>query len=419
MLYKHQIKIIEEDKNKTGIWTSTGSGKTLTTLCLARGIVLVIAPKTTVEDKTWEREIEKSKLKHIKNIKVISKETFRRDWNLLDKFDTLIIDEAHTVLGATPNIRWKNKKPIPKTSQLFEAVENYIAKTNPERIYLVTATIVRNPMVVWAASRILGRNWDFYAWRQAFYIKLPIPHREVWVPKKDKETKERLAKAVQGLGYVGRLEDYVDVPPQTFKTVFLELTKEQKDRIKELHIEYPEPIVQVGKIHQVDQGVLTGDEFNKPESFKNEKIDKIVDYTYEFPKIVIFARYTAQIEAIRIAVESTGKKCLILQGSTKNRGEVILEANNMDECVLICQSTISAGWEVPSFPVMIFASLDWSVVSYVQSIGRINRINNLKKNLYIHLVVKGSVDEKVYKSIVEYKMDFLEATYQKYDKERS
>lgn len=417
----------------TGIFTGTGSGKTLIALMLARGNTLVICPKTQKEDGNWERVLKdwieekdgqnvtirggslKIKNSHI-SLTVISKETFRRDHAKLPRFDTVISDESHTQLGVIPNVRQRKRVLIPKASQIFEALDEYLERTKPTRLYLCTATIVKSPFTVWAAGKLLKNpvmRYDmqgFYDFRYEFYTKLPMPGREVWVPKTTDATKNRLAEIVRTLGYVGRLEDFFDVPDQTFKTEYVALTKKQEDRIKELRLEYPQPIVRIGKRHQVENGVLTGNEFESGETFENAKIEKILDYAIEFPRMVIFAKYRAQIDQIEAALHRAGKKVLTLTGDTKDRGAVILEANKAEECVFIAQAQISAGWELPEYPVMIFASRTYSFVDYDQALGRIQRANNIKKNLYISLVVRGGVDEAVDKAFVN-KCDFAERLY--------
>lgn len=409
MLYDHQKKIVLEDKKKFGLFLSTGSGKTRTALMLARGATLIICPKTQWEDKNWEREAEKLNL-DITTIYVISKEQFRKQAATLPPVKTIIVDEAHTMLGVTPNTRSRNKMVIPKASQLFDALEDYVTRVKPERIYLVTATIVKNPMTVWAAAKILGRSFDFWNWRHEFYIKLPMPGREVYVPKDDSNTKDKLAKVVQAIGHVGKLSDYFDVPDQTYRTVWLELNEKQKKRMKELALEYPEPIVLLGKKHQVENGVLAGDEFKAPELFENQKIDKLLELGEEFPRMVIFVKYTAQIKAIVDAFQDTDKKVFVLNGSTKDRGGLLKAANECHYGVFIAQAQVSAGWELPDWPVMVFASMSYSVVDRIQGEGRILRANALKKNLYIDLVVKGGIDEAVFDSIKN-KQDFNERIY--------
>jgi len=243
-----------------------------------------------------------------------------------------------------------------------------------------------------------------------FYFQLPMPGRQVFSPKTDDETKEKLAELVRKLGYVGRLEDYFDVPDQTYRTVYVDLTPKQKARIKEMSFEYPEPIVRVGKIHQIENGILLGDEFSLPEYFDNGKIETLKELALEFPKMIIFAKYTLQIAQIEQELSKAGYRVITLTGSTTNRGEVIARANGANECIFLVQAQISAGWELPAFPVMVFASRTYSFVDYYQAIGRIQRANNIKKNLYINLVVKGGVDEAVDKCI-SMKQDFNEKLY--------
>lgn len=410
-LYKHQQDIISDDPKRTGLWLGTGSGKTLTALFLARGKTLVIAPKTQKEDRNWERENEKNKLGV--DLTVISKETFRRDAHLLPAYNTVIVDEAHTALGVTSGTKWVKKVEYPKTSQLFEALQTYLNRTQPERLYLCTATILKSAMTVWGAGIILGHKWNFYTFRQEFYTFVhEVGPRGCWLPKKDTETKERLARIVKSLGYVGRLEDYFDVPEQTYKTDYIELTPTQRQRIKDMKIEYPDPLVRALKVHQIENGVLAGDEFNAPESFDNNKIDKLIDYSYEFPKMIVFARYSEQIKDIISALKKTGKKVFVLTGDTKDRGALFEEVKKTDEYVFVCQAQISAGWELKECPVMIFASRDYSLVNLDQALGRIQRADHIKKNLYIYLVVRGGTDEAVHEALLN-KQDFNEKLYAK------
>ncbi len=418
-LFDHQKRIIAEDKKVTGLFLGTGAAKTLTALLLAKGKTLVICPKTQKEDGNWEREARKYVIKL--DFDVVSKETFRSMMLAggVKKYDTIIVDEAHTCLGVTPSIRYVKKQAVPKTSQLFEALELYVKTMKPSRVYLCTATIMRSPMTVWGAAKILGHDWNFYEFRSAFYVRLPMPGREVWTAKSDDETKERLALAVKKLGYVGRLEEFFDVPAQTHKVVYIELSAKQKARIKEMAIEYPDPLVRVGKIHQIENGVLAGDEFNASESFESAKLDSILDLAVEYSRMVVFVKYTAQIDDLATSLSEKGHKVLILDGRTKDRGAVILEANKSKECIFIAQAQVSSGWQLGKtkdhpeyydYNCMIFASRTYSFVDLDQALGRIQRADNIKKNLYVYLVTKGGTDEAVHKAL-ESKKDFNEKLY--------
>ena len=408
MLYQHQKAIVDADPKKTLLALSTGSGKTITALHLAEGNTLVICPKTVRDDRVWQKNLEKIE-KEVR-LTVISKEDFRLGKFVKQHFDTIILDEVHQIAGATPSIRYKNRQPIPKCSQTFDILIEYLTKFPPTRLYVLTATPTRSPMCVWGIAKILGRDWNFYEFRDTFYFSVKKGYREFFIVKSDEVSKTRLGKAVQNLGYTGRLQDFFDVPSQVYKDMFVEMTKEQKDKIKDIETEFPDPLVLTGKRHQCENGVLTGDEFSMSEFIKDNKIDVIKDLALEFPKMVIFAKYTMQIAKIEKELQDSGYYVLTLQGHTKDRQEVLKMAEQSDKCILIIQSQISAGFELPSFPVMVFASMSYSVVDRIQGEGRILRANALKKNLYITLITKGGVDHAVHKSINN-KVDFSEQIY--------
>lgn len=412
--YKHQQEVIDKNPKITGLWYGTGTGKTFLALSLAQSNTLVIAPKTIRDDHIWERQLEKMENQHlISFLKVMSKEEFRRDYETLPKFDTVIIDESHTVCGLTPNIKYKNKQAIPKASQLFEACQAYLSRIKPSRLYLCTATPVKNPMAVLASAWLLGHtDWDFHNWRQTFYTRLPIPGRaEIWTPKKDSDTKDRLAKAVKSLGYTGKMSDFTDVPEQTHIIKHIPLTASQEKRLKELPYEFPDPLVLVGKKHQVEQGVLKGNEFEKSQIFESGKIEAILDLCEQYEKVLIFAKYTEQVKQIEKEIKAAGIPVYCLTGETKDRGLLIKNAESSLRCVVIAQSQISAGYELPSFRCTIYASQDWSYVNLAQSWGRSLRINALAPNLYVYLL-SGDIDNAVYKSL-ENKNDFSERVFLK------
>jgi superfamily II DNA or RNA helicase len=411
-LYAHQEAIIKDDPKKCGLFLGTGSGKSLTALLLARDRALIICPKTIKQDRVWERQLANIDFPvDVVEIMVMSKEEFKKAAPSLGYFNTVIVDECHTMLGVTPNTRWRKKVEIPKASQLFEALEEYLRRTKPERLYLLSATIVKNPFTVWAAAQLLrSNNYNFYDFRSVFYQKLPVPGREIYSPKRNDAVKDKLATIVQSLGYVGRLQDYFDVPEQSYKVIHVDLTPAQSARIKDVKMEFPDPIVRVGKMHQIENGVLSGDEFSDPEVFENAKIDKILEILLEYPKLCIFAKYRAQIAQIEAVLRQQGIPTLTLTGDTKDRGGVIQAANTMPQGVLIVQAQIGAGFELPDYPCMVFASCTYSFVDRVQAEGRILRANHLKKNLYIDLVVRGGVDEAVMECIKN-KKDFDERLY--------
>lgn len=396
--YQHQRRVLIEDKKKTGLFFGTGVAKTRIALELAEGSTLVVCPKQQRDDKTWENNAEKFDVTI--NMKVISKEELRRDWDKLPPFDTLIVDECHTTLGVTADTRQRNKVQIPKTSQIFEALFNYVKKNQPKRFYLVSATPVTKPMNLWAIAKLFGIDWDFFAFRQKYYVEARMGQRRIWIARKDDQTRENMARLVKLFGYTGTLNDFFDVPDQVHKTVEIELTDEQRDALKELAVTEADPLVRRSRARTIENGVLYGkrvESEGKTDTIKDEttiypslKIDYILERALEFPKLLIFANYTAQINEIAKALRVEGYKVSTLTGKTKDRSFIKRVDEDPEPHIIVAQASISAGYELPSFPCVIYASKSWQFVHYEQSLGRVLRSNKLKKNLYIHLVVKGA-----------------------------
>lgn len=397
-LYEHQKRIIEEDKKKIGLFLGTGGGKTRVALELAVGPVLIICPKQQRDDKTWQRNAEKFGI--AKQLTVVSKEEFRRDWKDYPRYETVIIDEVHNNLGVLPEVRQRKGIQIPKASQIFEATYNYLTKTKPSRLYFCSATPVTKPMHLWAIATLFGEKWNFFDFRNKYYLEIRMGGRRIFLPKKGEDLKNRLAEVTKRFGYTGSLNDFFDVPEQTHKVVKIDLTGPQKTAMEELSKTEADPLVRRSRARTIENGVLYGKTVqsvnekvdkmvNSVKIFPSNKIDYIIERAYEFPKLLVFANYTAQIEEIAKALRKEGFTVSTLTGKTKDRTFIETVDKNDKPHIIVAQSGISSGYELPSFPCVIYASKSWRYVDYEQSLGRVLRANHLKKNLYIHLVVDG------------------------------
>lgn len=407
--YDIQKQIITENKNQTGIFLGTGVGKTLPTLVLAEGKTLVICLKQQKLDETWQDNSKKFGLG--KEMDVINYDMFWRKWEEYGQYDTVILDEGHRALGVLPETRQRNRVQIPKASKTFEAVLLYLQKHPPKRFYIVTATPASKPMKAWACAKLFGKNWDFFKFRSTFYFPTMKGRRQIWMARTDEATQQRLALAVQKLGYTGALSDFMDVPEQKHVTVTIPLTDEQKKALRKLDEEEADPLIRRARMRTIENGLLYGkkvehisdreDKMVKDtQLFKSDKIEYIIERAEEFPKLFVFAAYTAQVEAISEALKKEGHEVRTVTGATKDRATVFKEMESAKRGVVVVQSAICEGYRVPSAPCMIFASKSNQFLHFEQGKGRILDGQHLKKNLYIHLVVKGGADEACHETIM-------------------
>jgi superfamily II DNA or RNA helicase len=411
-----QAQIIRDNKEKTGIFLGTGVGKTLTALILSRGRILVITPKQQMLDHTWQKNDSKFRL--YKDITVINYDMFWRRPEEWEQYDTVILDEGHRALGVLPETRQRNRVAIPKASKTFEAILTFLRRYPPKRFYICTATPMGKPMNVWALAKLFGKDWDFFKFRQTFYFPTMMGRRQVWLPRTDEQTRQRLAFAVQRLGYTGSLQDFVDVPEQTHRTVHVPLSDEQKKALKALNEDEADPLVRRSRMRTIENGILYGkriEELSEKEDvmvkdtqhFKSGKIDYILERAEEFPKLFVFAGYTAQVHAIADALRAEGHEVRTVTGQTKDRATVFDDMEKMKKGIVVVASQICEGYRVPSAPCMIFASKSNRFVHYDQGKGRILDSQHLKKNLYIHLVVPDGADRDCHDAIMS-GQDFTE-----------
>jgi superfamily II DNA or RNA helicase len=399
-LYHHQRKLVDLAPDKWLLAWGTGSGKSLAAITICKnkgGDTLVVCPKSLVNK--WKDDC---------NFDVLSKEQFKKQAPNLPYYNNFILDEFHY---------FSNHK-----SQLTKSLLNYIKNHNPQNIYGLTATpYLSSTWNLYTYGLIFGRNWNWYKWKTTYFFEIIMGYRVIGnkkIPIKIPKAKQvinglpldkEVARLVNCFGNTVSLEDCFDVPEQIFLTEKFELTKEQKKAIDENFD--PLPIVNFSKESQISGGTLKGDAYIEDQFFKSEKMDRCLDIIQEHKKVIVVCHYNNEIDVLASKVKN--KKVFIIRGDVKDRHSVVQEAEACDNCVLFAQSACSEGWEIPSFPIMVFYSYDFSLKNYVQMMGRIQRAGHIKKNVYISLVTEKTVDEDIWNTVVNKKMDFQTSIYEK------
>lgn len=393
-LYPHQKRIIDIAKDKYLLPHSCGTGKTITSLEIMKKknveSVLVICPKSIV--KNWEEEIKN----YQGSFKIITKEYLRTHWQELKKYDGMIWDEIHFASNLT--------------SGIHKATMSYIKKWNIQYVIGATATpFSSTPNNILALSRILGRSWSYMKFRTHFFYPVKMGSRLIWLAKPNME--KEIARLVNSLGETVKMSDCVEVPSQIFQQEYFDLTAEQKKAIKEIKMTEAMPIVQWTKIHQVCGGSLKGDGYVyvKDRLFKCEKLQRVKDLCSQHPLIAIVCRYNAEIEMLSRELDTN----YIINGKTQDRHSMVNEVNKKDRAIVLINGVCSEGFELPKIPIMIFYSYDFSLKNYIQMRGRVNRIDKLKKNVYISLITKNTIDNDVYQNVVIKKQDYQIAIFNK------
>ena len=374
-LYDWQIKALEQP-NDHAIWCAeTGTGKTFASKLWLKqngrdANALVLCPKQL--RSTWKEDVP--------HATVYSFEDFKKFEPPVNP-SAIIVDEADMV--ASPLFVAKLR------SQRTEKLYTYTQKYPHVPVLLLTATPVRstpwNMHTLLVLSHLASPDtWKRY--RDAYFALTYMPYlpRPAWLPKKNWRTE--MQKLINKYTHVALMSDMVDLPPETNEVIKL------KEPIYEENTEW-EPMAQFVADHRMEQ------------LQKGAEIKRI---TKGYRKAVIVAHYTEQIDQL-VAELSKERQTFVLDGRTKHPEKVIADAENDSECYFIIQASVGAGFELPSFAVMVFASMGFSVRNWVQMRGRIKRVNALKPLKYFYLI-GGDRDEAIYENIQAGK-DFVPSEY--------
>lgn len=405
ILLPHQQELLTLNPPKHLIAMGTGTGKTIIGISLAEKnckTCLVIVPKMLKERWTRDTTARDNGCKFI----VITKEEFKKQVQKLPIFDGVVVDEAHFFASLT--------------SKLSKSLYWYFKKHNIQYRWLMTATpYLSSAWNIYTLGRHLGYDWNYMTWKREFFYEVRMGHR--MIAKQKPNIEKRLAEFVQKIGTTMNMEEVIEkakdtpntlnlpesLPDHTFHTVYFDLTEEQKQGIKEL--DDAEFISRWTHTHLIENGILYSDGYSEEKEFSCKKTEYVINLCKKHDKIILFCRYNGQIEYLKKQLQTLNKPIYVINGQAKDRDQIITDAENAPEAILLIQSQVSAGYELPSFRTMVFVSLSFSLVDHEQAIGRNDRINALAPNQYVYLVSQG-VDRDIYNCIMD-KKDFSLAIY--------
>ncbi len=301
----------------------------------------------------------------------------------------------------------KIKSPMASQSKALHRLGR-ITKFN---VILTGTPITGSPLDVFSQYKFLDESifgTSFYLFRNRYAImggyqnRMIIGYRHL----------DELVEKVHSIAFRIKIEDAVDLPPFIDKTQIVPLEPPaqsiyrmiEKDCYAELangEVTARNVLTQLLRLAQCTGGFIRNDSMGMAEqvsSAKLDALDEIIETCLsEGKKVVVFARFVPEIEAIADMLKEKKIGYALIYGATTDRAEQVAKFQTDPEVkVFIGQlQTTGMGLTLTSASVAVFYSLDFSYANYEQSRARIHRIGQKQTCLYIHLVCKGTVDEKI------------------------
>lgn len=351
------------------------------------------------------------------------------NWESLSSRNHLLIKQKWDLIIAD-----ESQKAKDRTSQQSRALSK-LGILGAQKIILSGTPIEKYPIDLWAqfkflAPQVLGKTWKEFDERFLFPVEKPKLRRthpdypkaflRYLIEKKNRKFNFKKLSIFLRLikPYCFRVEakDVLDLPSLEYKPVLLNLSGREKlyhDRIKRTGVLYlsngKRVIARTGairkmKCHQICGGTLK-DENERIYRIGDTKLKKTVELVRAHRKpIVIFCRYVAEIFVLQNYLKDVVLRVELFYGGIpkKHREELKVEFQSGKIDVLIVQNRVGGtGVDLYKASVGILYSMDYSSIDYSQMITRLYRRGQTRPVTIFLLIVRGTIDEKPYKSILE------------------
>lgn len=447
-LYKHQIRGANMALRAFGALDAKtpgggfgelfemGCGKTLTTIAVAGALynlgkidrVLVVAPTSVCSvwphdlnqfaAFPWEARVllgdKKKRLKALNELEnwpfkalriaVINYESTHREgiFEALAAYkpELIVCDESQRI-----------KNPSAAQSKALHK----LGDAAPFRMILSGTPVQNNAVDLYSQYRFLdpavyGAN--FYAFKNRYCIMGGYGQHQIVGYR----NMDELVEKEHSVAYRVTKEECLDLPQQTFINRYVQFTDaeqaiyEQLRKSSFLELETGENVTATTiltmylRLMQLTGGFLTADESTRPKQVNTAKLDALADIVDDYvvdagKKLVIFARFRAEIAAIENLLRLRKIQYGSIYGDVpmEERGKIVEDfQTNPDTKVFVAQiQTAGLGITLHAASTAVFYSYDYNYANYAQALARIHRIGQRLPVTYIHLVVDGSIDEKI------------------------
>jgi SNF2 family DNA or RNA helicase len=433
--YQHQVRafnfamhqFIQDHEKACAFLMDMGTGKTITTIAVAGVLfqqgkikrMLVVAPKSIVE--VWRQEFDKfaafpysvvvldgdsgKKADTIRHMSGSGLQVIVVNYESCWRLDNVIVKWQPNMIVCDESSKIKN--PQAKCSKSLHKL-GAMSKFN---LILTGTPITNSPLDFFSQYKFLDERIfgsSFFRFRGQYAILGGYQNHQIVGYKHLAE----LVEKAHGVAYRIKIDEAVELPKfvEEIRPVKLEAKAQQiydsidKDSYAELmsgEVTVRNVLTRLLRLSQCTGGFIrndAGDALQQISSAKLEALEDIIDSCMEErKKVVVFARFVPEIDAISAMLRKKKIAYALIKGDVKDRAEQVDEFQNNDEVrVFIGQlQTTGMGLTLTAGSVAVYYSLDFSYANYEQSRARVRRIGQQKRGVYIHLVCKDTIDETV------------------------
>ena len=292
----------------------------------------------------------------------------------------------------------------------------------PRRLGLTGTPLPHSPMDAYAQFRFLDRRifgTSMVAYRSRYAVMDGYGGHEIvaW------RNLDEFARLMGSIMFQCRADDVLDLPeaihvdvPVTLESVTLKAYADmERDFVVWVRqgdaVTASNALARLLRLQQIANGYLPDpDPHRGAVRLGTEKRDALAEILEELPDdepVVVFARFHHDIDAIREACDTRGRRCLEFSGRENELAE--WQAGRGGEVLAAQIQAGKEGIDLSRARHAVYFAQTFSLGDYEQSLARIRRPGQRSKTVwYHHVVAMGTVDEKIRRALKE-KKDVVQA----------
>lgn len=313
----------------------------------------------------------------------------------LEKYDCVIIDEAQKLSNNT-SIRYKT-------------IYDFLRKSNPKAIYLLTGTPLTNrPINLYHILKLIDadvtRDYQYYVKRYCGGKEMRLRDGRTIMTMGDATNLDELREKIKDV-YIRRLASETgEMVDKTVLRRYYDLDTYERFEYDRLWQEYLDAQdlykkCESEQYRQLVEGILVRQFLAK--QMTKRTIELADDYIEQGEKVVIITCFQEEMDIIK---EHYGKKCVTYNGSMTTKAKDKAQNEFMENPkVKVFVGQIEAcgvGLSLQVSHVIIFNSYSWSEASNRQAEDRVYRLTQTKNVECIYMLFNDSVSQDMFDKVL-------------------
>lgn len=338
---------------------------------------------------------------------------YEKTWRMYDALklwapDLIVCDESQRI-----------KTPGARQSSAMHS----LAEVAPFRAILTGTPVPNRPLEFYSQYRFLDKH-IFGTSHTTFKARYAVANAN-GMGFADYLRLDELTRLAHSVAYRVTKDEALDLPEWTDREIIIDLepnaqrvyNQVERAAFAELStlaaqgtISTPHILTEMLRLSQITGGFV-GDDDGNVHDVSTAKLSALADIAGDVfdggKKLVVFARFRAEIEAIaqRLAglLKDDGGEVLQIHGGIPipQRGGIVERFQDPDGPKAIVVQTRAGGLGITltAADTAVFYSLDYSFENYDQARARIHRIGQKNHCTYLHLMARDTIDEKVLQAL--------------------